>query len=75
MRWQTSSSSQEKKRIRRKNNCTLLPGRGEKNEFCQQMAHPFPLTSMDSWHLIYRPCIGSNGVKKGVIARTCCCGP
>lgn len=36
-----------------------------KNEFCQHMAHLFPLTSMDSWHLIYLLCIGSNGVKKG----------
>lgn len=33
------------------------------NEFCQQMAHLFPLTSMASWHVIYLRRIGSNGVK------------
>lgn len=35
------------------------------NGFCQQMAHLFPLTSMESWHLIYLFWVWSNGVKKG----------
>lgn len=56
MRWQTSSTSQKK---RDKQYFITV-----ENEFCQQMAHLFPFTSMDSWHLIYLLRIGSNGVKK-----------